>query len=106
MTDVQTNLRPYSVKYAIYPQEDNVNPSSELVDSSSYLVITFLSVDFVAGLLDAEGEDLVLSLGDGPQPETDRLVGVVQLDVLGRTLVQPLQTGQVELDELLALVPG
>ena len=70
------------------------------------LVVALVRVDLVAGLLDAEGEDLVLSLGDGPQPETDRLVGVVQLDVLGGTLVQPLQTGQVELDELLALVPG
>ena len=70
------------------------------------LVVALVRVDLVAGLLDAEGEDLVLSLGDGPQSETDRLVGVVQLDVLGGTLVQPLQTGQVELDELLALVPG
>ena len=69
------------------------------------LVVALVGVDLVAGLLDAEGEDLALSLGDGPQPETDRLVGVVQLDVLGGTLVQPLQASQVELDELLALVP-
>ena len=71
-----------------------------------HLVVTLVGVYLVAGLLDAEGEDLVLRLGDGAKSEADGLVGEVQLDVVGRTLVEPLQPREVELDELLALVPG
>ena len=70
------------------------------------LVVALVGVDLVAGLVDAEGEDLVGSLGERPHPHPDRLVGEVQLDILRGTLVQPSQTGEVKLDELLTLIPG
>ena len=70
------------------------------------LVVALVGVDLVAGLINAEGEDLVGSLGQRPHPHPHRLVGEVQLDVLRGALVQPGQPGEVELDELLALVPG
>ena len=71
------------------------------------LVVALVRVDLVAGLLDAEFEDLVDGpFPGGPHPHPDGLVGEVQLDVVRGTFVQPGQPGQVELDELLTLVPG
>ena len=70
------------------------------------LVVALVRVDLVAGLVDAEGEDLAGSLGERPHPHPHGLLGEVQLDVLRGTFVQPSQTGEVELHELLTLVPG
>ena len=57
------------------------------------LVVALVRVDLVAGLVDAEGEDLVGRLGERPHPHPHRLVGEVQLDVLRGTFVQPSQSG-------------